>query len=83
MNQNIILSIIEIVAGLIIEGIILSLIFYFISNKNSSQQQEFIATELNNIEKQNKNNYEQLEASMIIMKTDIINQIKESASKNE
>jgi len=78
MNQNIILTIVEFVASLLIEGVILAMIFNFISNKNQAKQQEFIATELNNIEKQNKFDYEQFQNSIQTAKQEIISQIKES-----
>ena len=79
MNQNVILTIIEFIASLLIEGVILTMIFNFISNKNQAKQQEFIATELNNIEKQNKFDFEQFQNSLQTAKQEIISQIKESA----
>lgn len=81
MNQNIILTIIEFIASLLIEGVILAMIFNAISNKTQSKQQEFIAQELNNIEKQNKFNTEQTQHELRYMKQEIISQIKESNEK--
>jgi hypothetical protein len=83
MNQNILLTIAEFIASLIIEGVILSMVFNFISNKAQSQQQEFLAQELNNIEKQNKFDFEQLQTEIRAAKIDIINQIKESAENRQ
>lgn len=79
MNQNILLTIMEFLASLLIEGVILTMIFNFISNKNQSKQQEFIAQELNNIEKQVKFDYEQLQNEIRHSKQEIISQVKESA----
>lgn len=78
MNQNILLTILEFGASLLIEGVILTMIFNFISNKNQAKQQEFIATELNNIEKQIKYDHEQNQNSIQTAKQEIISQIKES-----
>lgn len=78
MNQNIILTIVEFVASLLIEGVILAMIFNFISDKHQAKQQEFIATELNNIEKQIKYDHEQSQNSIQTAKQEIISQIKES-----
>ena len=63
MNQNIILSIIEFVASTIVEGVILAGVFNWIGDKNQQKQQEMLAQEMNNIEKQNKFDYEQFTKS--------------------
>ena len=81
MNQNIILSIIEFVASTIVEGVILAGVFNWIGDKNQQKQQEMLAQEMNNIEKQNKFDYEQFQKAMQNAKTEIISQIKESAEK--
>lgn len=81
MNQNIILSIIEFVASTIVEGVILAGVFNWIGDKNQQKQQEMLAQEMNNIEKQNKFDYEQFQKAIQIAKTEIISQIKESAKK--
>lgn len=82
MNNNILLTVIEFVASTVLEGIILTGVFNWISNKNASQQQEMIAQELNNIEKQNKFDYEQFQTDLQNTKSEIISQIKESARKD-
>lgn len=81
MNQNIILTIIEFGASLIVEGIILSMVFNWIANKETEQQQKNLQNEMNNIEVQNKFIYEQLQKEIQAAKTEVISQIKESASR--
>ena len=81
MNQNILLTVIEFVASTVLEGVILAGVFNWISNRNASQQQEMIAQEINNIEKQNKFDYEQFQTSLYNAKNEIISQIKESSKK--
>ena len=79
MNQNILLTINELFIGLVIEGVILSMIFNFISNKASEKQNQVLQKEMNNIETQNKFAYEQIMKSVANAKTEIIAEIKESA----
>jgi uncharacterized membrane-anchored protein YhcB (DUF1043 family) len=79
MNENIILTIIEFGASILVEGVILSMLFSWIENRSVEKQQQHITNELNNIEKQNKFDFEQLQTEIRTAKTDIINQIKESA----
>lgn len=79
MNEQIYLSIIEIGISLIIEGIILSMIFNWISNKGTEKQQKNLQNEMNNIETQNKLIYEQLQQEIRMVKTELISQIKESS----
>ena len=81
MNQNIILSIIEFVASTIVEGVILAGVFNWIGEKNQKKQQEMLTQEMNNIETQNKFDYEQFTKAIQTAKTEIISQIKESAKK--
>lgn len=83
MNQAIILTIIEFVAGLIVEGIILSMVFNWIANKETEQQQQNLQKEMNNIEAQNKFIYEQLQKEIHNSKTEIISQIKESTTSKK
>lgn len=81
MNQNIILSIIEFVASTIVEGVILAGVFNWIGEKNQKKQQEMLTQEMNNIETQNKFDYEQFQKAIQTAKTEIISQVKESAKK--
>jgi len=83
MNQNIILTIIEFGASLIVEGIILSMVFNWISNKETVKQQDNLQREMTNIEIQNKFIYEQLQQEIRDSKSDIISQIKESAASKK
>jgi adenine-specific DNA methylase len=81
MDNNIILTIIEFVASTIVEGIILASIFQWIANKTQAKQQEMLAQEMNNIEKQNKFVYQQMMQQTHDAKIEIISQIKESSKK--
>ncbi len=81
MNQPILLSIIEIVFSLIIEGIIISLIFSYISDRHTENQQKNLKDEMNSIESQNKFIFIQLQQQIENSKVDIMNQIKESGSR--
>jgi hypothetical protein len=79
MSENIILTVIELGASLIIEGIILSMIFNWIANKETQKQEQSLRAEMNNIETQNKLIFEQLQQEIRQSKTELISQIKESA----
>lgn len=81
MDNNIILTIVEFLASTIVEGVILASIFQWIANKNQQKQQEMLATEMNNIEKQNKFDYQELKTEIQNLKIDLLNQIKESSKK--
>jgi uncharacterized membrane-anchored protein YhcB (DUF1043 family) len=78
MSENIILTIIEFISSLIVEGIILSMIFNWISNKETEKQQQNLQKELAKIEDQNKLIFEQLQTEIREIKHDIIEQVKES-----
>jgi uncharacterized protein YdaT len=82
MNEQIYLSIIEIAISLIIEGILLSMVFNWIANKETEQQQKNLKDEMNNIETQNKLIFEQLQKEIRLAKTEMISQIKESTNKD-
>jgi len=79
MSENIVLTVIELGASLIIEGIILSMIFNWIANKETQKQEQSLRAEMNNIETQNKLIFEQLQQEIRQSKTELISQIKESA----
>ena len=81
MNEQIYLTIIEIFVGLIIEGILISMVFSFLSNQASEKQNRHLKNEMNNIETQNKFIYEQLQKQIEKAKTELISQVKESAQK--
>lgn len=78
MDKNTVLTIVELLISLILEGIILSFVFMWIGNKLQSKNEQKLKEELANIEKQNKFDFEQLQTEIRLAKTDIINQIKES-----
>jgi hypothetical protein len=79
MNEQIYLSVVEIAVSLIIEGIILSMIFNWISSKETDKNKQNLKEEMNNIETQNKLIYEQLQQEIRMTKTELISQIKESS----
>lgn len=81
MNNDIVLTIIQIVFSLIFEGIILSMVFAFIANQTSEKQNNALKTEMANIEVQNKFIYEQIIGQIEKAKTEVISQIKESEAK--
>lgn len=77
MNQNITLTLVEMFVSLIIEGVIITMIFNWISSKATQTQQKNLKEEMNNIEKQNKFDFEQLQTEIRTAKTEVINEIKE------
>lgn len=79
MNQQIVLTLIELFIGLIVEGVILSMVFTYISNKASEKQNQHLNSEMMKIESQNKFAYEQIMKNVQDAKTEIISQVKESA----
>jgi adenine-specific DNA methylase len=81
MSENLVLTIVELVISLIIEGIILSMVFNWIANKETQKHEQNLKAEMNNIETQNKFIYEQLQKEILQAKTEVISQVKESASK--
>jgi hypothetical protein len=83
MNEQVVLTVIEIFVGLIVEGVILSMVFGYISNKSSEKQNQHLKSEMANIETQNKFTYEQIMKNIDNAKTEIISQIKESAYENK
>lgn len=83
MENNILLTIIEFVMSIIVEGIILAGIFSHISNRIQQKDQAFLQNEMANIEVQNKFIFEQLQKEIRESKHEIINQIKESAAPSK
>jgi uncharacterized membrane-anchored protein YhcB (DUF1043 family) len=78
MNNNITLTLIEFVASVLVEGVILSFVFMWISNQSSEKNQQNLQQEMSNIERQNKLIFEQLQLEIRNAKQDVISQIKES-----
>ena len=76
--NNIMLTIIDIFISLVIESIILSGVFMFISDKTSGRQQQFLQNEMNNIEKQNKFDFEQLQDEIRLVKSELLNEIDQA-----
>lgn len=81
MSEAVVLTIVEFVAGLILEGVILGFIFQLIANREQEQQQQNLKEELNNIEIQARANQEMLLKELYSAKTEIISQIKESETQ--
>lgn len=78
MSEQIYISIIEIFIGIVIEGVLLSMIFAFISNQTSEKQNGILKGEMSNIEAQNKFIYDQIMNKLENAKTETISQIKEA-----
>lgn len=78
MNENIVLTIIELGASILVEGIILTMIFNWISDKAQEKQQKNLQQEMQNLEKQNRFDYEQIMQAINQARLDIISEIKES-----
>ncbi len=76
------LTVIELVISIIVEGVILSMIFAYIANISSEKQNQHLKSEMANIETQNKFSYEQIMKHIENAKTEIISQIKESSYEN-
>lgn len=81
MNENILLTIVELAASILVEGILLSWIFSHLSSKSQSKMETKLRDEMSTMEKQTKFDYEQLQQEIKSAKSDIIAEIKES-SKN-
>lgn len=79
MNQNIMLTLAEFGASLVLEGIILGIIFQMISNKSSEKQRQHLQTEMNTIERQNRHNIDLIMDELREVKSELISQIKESS----
>ena len=78
MSEQIYISIIEIFIGIVIEGVLLSMVFAFISNQTSEKQSRNLEAEMAKIEMQNKFIYDQIMNKLENVKTEIISQIKEA-----
>lgn len=83
MSENIILTIVELGTSILVEGIILTMIFNWISDKAQEKQQKNLQTEMQNLEKQNRYDFENIMAAIQESKTEIISQIKESSKDGE
>lgn len=76
------LTVIELVISIIVEGVILSMIFAYIANQSSEKQNTHLKNEMSNIETQNKFQFEQVLLKIETCKAEIISQIKESNYEN-
>lgn len=83
MRENIILTVIELGASILVEGIILTMIFNWVSDKAQEKQQKNLQSEMQNLEKQNRFDFENIMAAIQEAKTEIISQIKESSKDGE
>lgn len=81
MSETLYISIIETGIALIVEGIILAMVFNWIANKETEQQQKNLQDEMAKIETQNKFIYEQIQKEVYNSKTELISQVKESAKE--
>jgi len=78
VSEQLYIAIIETFIGIIIEGILLSMVFAFISNQTSEKQNGILKGEMANIEAQNKFIYDQIMNKLENAKTETISQIKEA-----
>jgi len=83
VSEQIYISIIEIFIGIVIEGVLLSMIFAFIANQTSEKQNGILKGEMANIEAQNKFIYDQIMNKLENAKTETISQIKEANYHHE
>jgi len=83
MNENTILTIVELIISILVEGIILAMVFQWISNKTQEKQQQNLQTEMQNLEKQNRLDFESMMKAIHETKTELISQIKESSKDGE
>jgi len=83
MNENTILTIVELIISILVEGIILAMVFQWISNKAQEKQQQNLQTEMQNLEKQNRLDFESIMKAIHETKTELISQIKESSKDGE
>jgi uncharacterized membrane-anchored protein YhcB (DUF1043 family) len=83
MDKTIVMSIVEFIAGLVLEGIILGMIFQQISNRSQDKQEKKLQEEMNKIEIQNRKNTEVIQEDIRFAKIDLISQIKESTKERD
>lgn len=81
MDKDATLTIIELIISILIEGVILAGVFTWISNKAQNRSEQKLNNEMNNIEKQNKFDFEQTMTAINQARLDIISEIKESSTK--
>jgi uncharacterized membrane-anchored protein YhcB (DUF1043 family) len=72
------LTLIEITIGIIVEGVILAMIFNWIAQNQQDKQQKNLQQEMQNLEKQIKDDYLAMMDAVYQSKTELISQIKES-----
>lgn len=77
------LTVIELTVSLIVEGVILTMIFNWISDKAIEKQQENLQNEMQNLEKQNKFDFEQLQNEIRTAAAECISQVKESQAAQQ
>lgn len=81
MNNQIMLSIIEVFISLVIESTILAGVFSYLANKANEKQETQLKEEMHRIEEQNKLIFEQLQRQITLSTDHIINTIKETAQQ--
>lgn len=83
MNKDIVLTLVELGASTLLEGVILAMIFNWISNRSQERQRLSLQSEMNNIEKQNKFDFQQLQAEIRLTKQEVISEIKEKQDQQK
>lgn len=79
LSKEVTLTFIELGISILVEGIILALVFNFISERAQKKQEQNLQNEMQNMEKQIKFDFEQSMKAIEQARTDIISQIKESS----
>jgi type II secretory pathway pseudopilin PulG len=80
--NDVTLTLIEIVIGIIVEGVILAMIFNWIAENQQEKQQKNLTQEMQNLEKQIKDDFVAMMNVIQINKSELISQIKESSNKD-
>ena len=83
MDKNTVLTIIELFISIVVEGFILAAVFQWIQSKTQAKNEQQLKEEMQNLEKQNKFDFEQLQAEIRTTKTEIISEIKEALGKQK
>jgi hypothetical protein len=81
MDKEMMFTIVELFTSIVVEGIIISFIFNWISTKQQKINEQNLKQEMNNIEQQNKFNFQQLQSEIRVMKTDVLSEIKQNKTR--
>jgi hypothetical protein len=79
MSKDVFITIVEMAISILIEGVLISWIFAMFSAKSQAKMETKLKDEMATMENQIKFDYDQLTQLINGIKTDILNEIKESA----